>query len=59
MIKIEKHGKHTQINISGNVHELFIDCRALINLLYMSTDFGEVFLNAWNSVIKEREEEND
>ena len=56
MIKIEKVGDYTQANISGNGKELFNDCRALINAVYSNADFGEVFLNAWNSVIEEREE---
>lgn len=55
MIKIEKQGDYTSANISGNESELFNDCRALINATYMNADFGKVFLEAWDSVIKERE----
>lgn len=36
MIKIEKQGKYTQTQISGNAHELFNDCRALIDSIYMN-----------------------
>lgn len=59
MIKIERKGDYTQITVSGRSDELFNDCRSLIKSVYMNTDFGEVFLEAWNSVIKEREEKND
>lgn len=59
MIKIEKQGDHTQITVSGCADELFNECRSLIKATYMNTDFGEVFLAAWDSVIKEREKKND
>lgn len=59
MIKIEKHGNHTQITVSGYADELFNECRSLIKSTYKNTDFGKVFLAAWDSVIKEREKEND
>lgn len=59
MIKIEKQGDYTQIMISGNAGELFNDCRSLIKSAYMNADFGKVLLEAWDSVIKEREKEND
>lgn len=59
MIKIEKQGDYTQTTISGSVGELFNDCRALINSVYTNSDFGAVFLKAWDSVIKERENKND
>lgn len=59
MIKIEKQGEYTSTNISGTESELFNDCRALIQSAYMNTDFGKVFLEAWDSIIKEKEEKND
>lgn len=59
MIKIEKQGEYTSTNISGCESELFNDCRALIQSTYINADFGKVFLEAWDSVIKERENRND
>lgn len=59
MIKIEKQGDHAHITINGYEEELFNDCRALINVVYKNTNFGKVFLDAWESVMKEREKEND
>ena len=54
MIKIEKQGDYTQTTISGSLEELFNDCKALIKSLYMNEDFGDVFLKAWDSTMKER-----